>query len=137
MVDLVRLAFFHPAAAPTFLMGAAFPAIGAAFLENPRRTGRDTALIYGINTLGGMAGVLAAGFLDLPTGGPGVASRGRRVGLALAVIAWGAARRQPEGPRLAPPPHARSAGLRLSLSPPPQACGVHGHRRGRLLRPGV
>ncbi len=122
MVDLVRLAFFFILLLPpTFLMGAAFPAIGAAFLENPRRTGRDTALIYGINTLGGMAGVLAAGFfLICQLGGRASLLMAGGLSLALAVIAWGAARRQPEGPPACPSSSCQvcgSAAVAVSAAP--------------------
>ena len=47
---------------PTLLMGATFPFMGTIVIGDPRKTGRDAALIYGLNTLGGAAGVLAAGF---------------------------------------------------------------------------
>jgi spermidine synthase len=43
-------------------MGATFPVIGSVCIADRRRTGRDAALIYGLNTLGGTVGVLAAGF---------------------------------------------------------------------------
>ncbi len=63
LASLVRLLFFFfLLLPPTFLMGAIFPVIGGAFAQEGRHTGRDAALIYGVNTLGGTMGVLAAGF---------------------------------------------------------------------------
>ena len=60
----VRLLFFFLLLMPpTFLMGATFPVIGGAFARRGGHSGRDAALIYGFNTMGGALGVLAAGFL--------------------------------------------------------------------------
>ncbi|GMV99391.1 MAG: hypothetical protein AMXMBFR84_05300 [Candidatus Hydrogenedentota bacterium] len=50
--------------APTFLFGMSFPfAVRALTALNPRRIGRDVGLLYGFNTLGGVVGAFAAGFV--------------------------------------------------------------------------
>lgn len=91
---------------PTFLMGATFPTIGAVFIRDPGRTGRDTAIIYGVNTLGGTAGVLAAGFfLIRELGSRGSLLIAGGVSLSLAVAA-GLAAAGGHGAR--PKPVARS-----------------------------
>ncbi len=60
---VIRLVFFFfLLLPPTLLMGASFPLLGTAFVKTSCYTGRDTALVYGINTLGGTAGVLGGGF---------------------------------------------------------------------------
>jgi spermidine synthase len=61
---------------PTLLMGGTLPLIvrglrdlrspGAATAESDRTLGRDTALLYGANTLGAVCGVAGAGFLAIP-----------------------------------------------------------------------
>ena len=60
---------------PTLLMGGTLPLIvrglrdlrsAAAAPPDSRRLGRDTALLYGANTLGAVCGVVGAGFLTIP-----------------------------------------------------------------------
>ena len=61
--NLVRLTLFALLLLPpTTLMGATFPMLGVLYVPNTQGAGRGAALVYGWNTLGGMAGVLAAGF---------------------------------------------------------------------------
>jgi predicted membrane-bound spermidine synthase len=48
---------------PTFLMGASLPAIAEAAVAVPGELARRVAWLYALNTLGGVAGTLAAGFL--------------------------------------------------------------------------
>ena len=51
---------------PTVLMGATFPALARA-VEGLGRPGRRSTLLYGINTAGAVVGVLACGFLLIPS----------------------------------------------------------------------
>jgi hypothetical protein len=48
---------------PTFLMGASLPAIAGAAVAGSGELARRVAWLYALNTLGGVAGTLAAGFL--------------------------------------------------------------------------
>lgn len=47
---------------PTFLMGGTFAVIGSHVIRYRPRFGRDTAILYGINTAGAVGGAFLAGF---------------------------------------------------------------------------
>ncbi|MFH1488308.1 MAG: fused MFS/spermidine synthase [Pseudomonadota bacterium] len=47
---------------PTILMGGAFAVLGKHVIQTPENLGRDTALLYGMNTAGALLGAGAAGF---------------------------------------------------------------------------
>ncbi len=47
---------------PAVLMGGTIPMLGQYAVRHRSELGKKTALLYGINTLGGVSGVLAAGF---------------------------------------------------------------------------
>ncbi len=51
---------------PTFLMGATLPFVSVAVIRDDADTGRGTAWIYGLNTLGACLGAWAVSFLLLP-----------------------------------------------------------------------
>jgi spermidine synthase len=51
---------------PTALMGCTLPAVSRMFFSKGRPFGRDLSVIYSVNTLGAVAGSLAAGFVLLP-----------------------------------------------------------------------
>ncbi|HPQ38943.1 MAG TPA: fused MFS/spermidine synthase [bacterium] len=51
----------------TFFMGALFPAFGKAYISKMDKLGRQVGRLYLWNTLGGIAGSLAAGFVLIPT----------------------------------------------------------------------
>jgi len=53
-------------AVPTLLMGAAFPLVVKALTPGPERVGRRVGALYGVNTIGGVLGPLAAVYLLLP-----------------------------------------------------------------------
>jgi spermidine synthase len=53
-------------ALPAVLMGGSLPAAAAAFPSTPETRGRAIGLLYGLNTLGAVAGTLLAGFVLLP-----------------------------------------------------------------------
>jgi spermidine synthase len=74
---------------PTFLMGGTLPVLAAY----TRRLGGDVAprigLLYGLNTAGAVAGVLAAGFLTIATlGERGTVLLGLVVNLVVFLAAW-------------------------------------------------
>ena len=50
---------------PTFLLGAAFP-VALRLTAEPAGSGRDTGRVLALNTLGGIAGTLLAGFVLVP-----------------------------------------------------------------------
>lgn len=50
----------------TFALGAAFPLALATAASGPAAVGRDSASVYAANTLGAIAGALAAGFVLVP-----------------------------------------------------------------------
>ncbi len=54
---------------PTLLMGLSFPLAVRALHREPERLGADVAGVYGANTLGAVAGALAAGFVLIPLAG--------------------------------------------------------------------
>ncbi|MHC4405891.1 MAG: fused MFS/spermidine synthase [Planctomycetota bacterium] len=51
---------------PTFLMGAALPVAGRAYITNFRRLGRSLGELYAWNTVGAIVGAAAAGFALMP-----------------------------------------------------------------------
>ncbi len=51
---------------PTFLMGVSFPLAVRAFSHRLDRLGTEVGAVYGANTVGSIAGSLAAGFLLIP-----------------------------------------------------------------------
>jgi spermidine synthase len=52
--------------APTTLMGVSFPVILKLFAERRGAVGREAGRLYAVNTLGGIVGSLAGGFLLIP-----------------------------------------------------------------------
>jgi spermidine synthase len=48
---------------PTFLMGGTLPAMTRVVVDRIQRLGRELAFLYALNTLGAVAGTLAAGFV--------------------------------------------------------------------------
>ena len=51
---------------PTAMMGATLPVLSKGFLMKVERFGSRLGLLYGINTLGAVSGVLLAGFVFIP-----------------------------------------------------------------------
>ncbi len=76
---------------PTLLMGMSFPLATRAMNETPERLGADVGAVYGANTLGAVAGSLAAGFVLITT--LGTQNALLAVGVANAVLAAVIARR--------------------------------------------
>lgn len=93
---------------PTMAMGATLPVLVAAVVRD-ERVGRDTGLLYGLNTLGAVAGVLLATFAFLPTFGvfkTALAGATLDGAVGLVALLWLA----PSGPRR-PPRAAPTAAL--------------------------
>lgn len=82
------------------LLGATFPLMAAALVrENPGRPGGQVAAAYLANTLGGAAGVLAAGFWLIPSVGlPGTLEAAGGMNLAAAALVAITLRRVVPGP---------------------------------------
>ena len=78
-------------AGPAILMGGTIPAVAAAIRAEPRARGSGIGLLYAVNTIGAVAGTLAAGFWLLPAIGLAATMRSAAIlsGLAgiVAVIA--------------------------------------------------
>lgn len=73
---------------PTFFMGATLPVLVSAATRLDPRVGRHTSLLYGVNTLGAMAGVLLATFVLFERLGIAGASRvGALAGVGVGVVA--------------------------------------------------
>lgn len=50
---------------PTFLMGATLPVLSKYFVKKDEEVGKQVGLLYGLNTLGAVCGVLFSGFIAL------------------------------------------------------------------------
>ncbi|HET7875471.1 MAG TPA: fused MFS/spermidine synthase [Methylomirabilota bacterium] len=69
----------------TLFVGATFPCAVAVGARSAARVGKDVGLVYALNTLGAIAGTVAAGFVLLPAwGAQGSLTAGVWVNLALA-----------------------------------------------------
>ncbi len=51
---------------PTTLMGASWPVVNKAFVEKVEHLGEGVGKLYSVNTIGGLFGSFAAGFLLIP-----------------------------------------------------------------------
>ena len=60
---LLTMALLLPA---SLLLGATFPVMGCIVVRHPTFLGRHAASLYGVNILGAVSGVAAAGFVCLP-----------------------------------------------------------------------
>ena len=79
-----------------FLMGGTLPLMGQHLIRTRDRLGRTGSALYAINTLGGVAGALAAGFiLPLALGFRNAYLLAVGIDLAVGIIALLLARRQP------------------------------------------
>jgi spermidine synthase len=90
--------------APALALGMAFPLVNALRLREAERLGRDVGGVYAANTLGSIAGSLAAGFLLLPILGAAraihVLAALNLAAAALVILTW-----RPDGV-----PNGRTAG---------------------------
>ncbi|HSL16757.1 MAG TPA: fused MFS/spermidine synthase, partial [Methylomirabilota bacterium] len=107
-------------AVPTTLMGATYPLLVKAGGADLSRLHRGLGRLYAGSTLGGVAGVLLAGFLVLPkTGIPGSVALAAAGNLAAAAAAFVASRRLVDTappPRPAPVPGAPTPALLLAAA---------------------
>lgn len=64
LLDLIRFLLASAMTLPAgVLLGATFPLMGAAVVRGQQEVGRDTSLLYSLNTLGAVCGVVLTGFL--------------------------------------------------------------------------
>jgi spermidine synthase len=91
---------------PTFLMGATLPFICAAVIARDDDSGRGTALVYGLNTLGAVLGAYGVTYWLLPSlGVSGATLVVVGLNLAVAAVAFVSSRRPGgEGPAAPPTP---------------------------------
>lgn len=82
--------------APTLLMGATLPVLARFVVTRPTAIGANLSTLYAINTLGAVAGTLAAGFFLIGSFGLSGAVYTAALGnLAIGGVAWAAARSSP------------------------------------------
>lgn len=80
---------------PTTLMGGTLPALARYFVESGKGAGRHTGALYAINTVGAMAGCVAAGFWMIENLGLGNTLRvGAVMNIVIGVVAWALAAEQ-------------------------------------------
>lgn len=97
---------------PTLAMGATLPILARWLTLQRGDAGRQVALAYSLNTLGGVAGVLVAGFALIPGAGLTVAALAAAgLNVAVAAVAWALAAPGREAPPVAEPTAARLAGV--------------------------
>ena len=92
---LISFLLFFP---PTFLLGGIFPLVGKLYVRTMGKIGGATGKMYAVNTLGGIFGSAAAGFVLLPLLGVklsvlALASLNVAIGVLLVLMEGGAARR--------------------------------------------
>ncbi len=114
-LSILRVSFGVAAmVVPTTLMGGTLPVLTRFAAARTGSLGRHLSFLYGFNTLGAVAGSLAAGFVLLRTLGVTatiLAAAATNLLLGLAAVAlsggeWAAERREPEA--TAPPPRAET-----------------------------
>lgn len=68
VLSLIRFLFaFILLVIPTFLMGGTLPILSRALISEAAEVGKWTGRLYGLNTIGGALGPIAAGFILIPT----------------------------------------------------------------------
>jgi spermidine synthase len=97
-MNLVRVvSVFLLLLVPAALMGATFPALCTSLIRSRREVDRHLGMIYGLNTLGGALGALAAGLLLIQALGlRGSVLAGNALNLLVGLAALLLARRFPE-----------------------------------------
>ena len=87
---------------PTFLMGATLPVLARFIVRRLAAVGADLSMLYAINTIGAVAGVLACGFYLIGTFGIHITVYIAVVGnLGLGLIAWAVSNRVTSAPAAA------------------------------------
>lgn len=120
-------------APPAILMGGTLPLLCRQFVAAPDRIARSVAILYGVNTLGAVAGCAAAGLVLIPALGlRGTVACGAALSAGAAAVALALRATSP------PPPArpAESAAPSASLPPPPPAAaeGARSARGGAFLQ---
>lgn len=89
-VIFLRLALAILALAiPTTLMGGTLPALAHFFVEGGKGAGRGAGALYAVNTVGAMAGAVAAGFWMIEhLGLTGALRAGAAVNIGVGALAW-------------------------------------------------
>jgi predicted membrane-bound spermidine synthase len=110
---------------PAGLLGATFPLLSAGLARlDPVHSGRTVALLYGVNSLGAVAGCLAAGFLLVARLGlPGSLAFAAAVSLAAAAALGWIDRGLAPAPPLPATPHAAPPAAAGAAGPAPDAPG--------------
>lgn len=95
---------------PTFCMGATLPVLAGHCVRRSDGVGRDIGLLYGLNTLGAVAGTVGAGYFLVPVLGTfGTLMAAAAANLAIGAAAIAMAPRSGSGESPAPPEPAASA----------------------------
>lgn len=94
----------------SILLGATFPLMSAGLLRRcPERPGSSLALLYFTNSLGGVIGVLASGFLLIGALGlPGTLALAGAINLLLALVVWRLAQAKADRAAVTAPPSVSS-----------------------------
>ncbi len=142
LLNLVRFAIcFAIIILPTFLMGGTLPVLIKRFTTASDSIGHRTGFLYGLNTVGAVAGTFACGYFLLRVLGMQKTTWvGVAINLGVALTAWLLGRRATEAPA-APPAaatprsHVYEAEQTYSLATIRMI--LRGHRAVRLLRAGL
>jgi spermidine synthase len=125
MIGLVATSLLLP---PSVLMGATLPAIAEHVVRRPDQLATTGSLLYAVNTAGGAAGALAAGFalpLALGVDGAYLAAIATDVAVGLAALGlarWGGTVARPRDDTL--PARTRDADPGSAASPSPRGLGT-------------
>lgn len=102
---------------PTTLMGATLPVLVRWFSGSPETAAREAGRAYAVNTLGGVAGTLGAGFLLIPEMGLQASILlAAGINLAIGAASIALARREEPSTPVPAEPGARPAPLALALA---------------------
>jgi spermidine synthase len=118
-INLVRFAIcFALIAVPTFLMGATLPVLLKRFVKSTQTIGGQVGLLYGLNTIGAVAGSLICGFFLLRAVGMQISTFiAVFINLLVALLAWLLGKNEPSAPQ-AEPAAAESKPAAKTVAPP-------------------
>lgn len=130
-VALRYLLCFAALLAPTVLMGGTLPVMSRAWVREKERIGEGVGLLYGVNTMGGVLGTIATGFVLLGTLG---AADTTRVAVALNLVIGVACMWLARGlPESATEPERAASGAEVSA--PRRGRRSRAARRGQAHEP--
>ncbi len=105
---------------PTALMGATLPILVRAWSAREPELGRTVGWLYGINTVGAVAGAFVSGFLLIATLGiHGTVFLAAAFNVVAAALVWRLASRLPAAGEAAPEPEGPVAAADEASGPPP------------------